>query len=86
VQRDTFLEERVALDRQLLSDFYLSRGYIDFQVLSVSSEIARERDAFFLTFNIREGQRYSFGNITTVSEVDGVDPDLSRPRCASVRG
>jgi len=73
VQSDTFLEERIALDRQLLSDFYLARGYIDFQVLSVTSEIARERDAFFVTFTVREGQRFTFGDIRVLSEVEGVD-------------
>ncbi len=73
VMSDTFLEERIALDRQLLADFYLARGYIDFQVLSVTSEIARERDAFFVTFTVREGQRFTFGNTRVLSEIEGVD-------------
>ncbi len=75
VQRDTFIAERIALDRQLLTDFYLSRGYVDFEILSVTSEMARERDGFFLTFNIREGLQYRFGNVSVVSEVDGIDAD-----------
>ncbi|MGY6697894.1 MAG: outer membrane protein assembly factor BamA [Roseinatronobacter sp.] len=73
VQRDTFVAERIAFDRQLLTDFYLSRGYVDFEILSVSSELARERDRFFLTFNIREGLQYRFGNISVVSEVEGIN-------------
>ncbi|PZX48226.1 Beta-barrel assembly machine subunit BamA [Roseinatronobacter thiooxidans] len=73
VQRDTFVAERIGLDRQLLSDFYLSRGYVDFEILSVTSELARERDGFFLTFNIREGLQYRFGNISVISQVEGVD-------------
>jgi len=72
IQRDTFVAERIALDRQLLTDFYLSRGYVDFEVLSATSEIARERDGFFLTFNVREGLQYRFGNISVVSEVEGI--------------
>ncbi len=75
VQRDTFLEERIELDRQLLRDFYLARGYIDFQILSVTSELSREQDAFFITFTIREGQPYRIGNVTTVSEIDGVSAE-----------
>ncbi len=74
VQRDTFVAERINLDRQLLTDFYLSRGYVDFEVLSVTSEMARERDGFFLTFNLREGLQYRFGNISVISEVEGIDP------------
>lgn len=73
VQRDTFVAERIGLDRQLLTDFYLSRGYVDFEILSVTSELARERDGFFLTFNIREGLQYRFGNVSVVSEVEGID-------------
>ena len=73
VQRDTFVAERIALDRQLLTDFYTSRGFIDFEVLSATSEIARERDSFFLTFNIREGLQYRFGNVSVVSEVEGIN-------------
>jgi outer membrane protein insertion porin family len=73
VQRDTFQAERVALDRQLLTDFYLSRGYLDFQILDATAEVARERDATFVTFTIREGQQYRIGATSTVSEIEGVD-------------
>ncbi|WP_372838237.1 outer membrane protein assembly factor BamA [Phaeovulum sp.] len=73
IQSDSFVPERVEYDKQLLTDFYRSRGYIDFQVLGVANEFSRERDAFFMTFNLYEGQSYSFANITTISEVAGVD-------------
>ncbi|MGO4854726.1 outer membrane protein assembly factor BamA [Phaeovulum sp. W22_SRMD_FR3] len=73
IQRDTFVADRVEFDKQLLTDFYRSRGYIDAQVLGVSSELSRERNAFFLTFNVREGQRYAFNQISTVSEIEGLD-------------
>jgi outer membrane protein insertion porin family len=76
IQRDTFVADRIEFDKQVLRDFYLSRGYIDFQVLSVTSELTRRRDAFFITFNIREGQQYRFGEITTTSEVAGADPEV----------
>ncbi|WP_432675830.1 outer membrane protein assembly factor BamA [Nioella aestuarii] len=70
---DTFVADRVAFDQQLLTDFYRDRGYIDFSVQSVTSELARERNAYFITFNIREGQSFSFGEITTISEIADVD-------------
>jgi outer membrane protein insertion porin family len=72
VRQDNFVEERIAFDRLLLSDFYQARGYVDFQVLSVASEFSRERDGFFLTFNIREGQQFKLGKISTVSEIDEI--------------
>lgn len=84
VRRDTLVEDRIAVDKAVLSDFYMSRGYPDVQILSVATEFSRERNAFFLTVNLREGQKYSFGKISTVSEVPGVDAadfaDLARIR------
>jgi outer membrane protein insertion porin family len=73
IRRDTFIAERIALDRQLLTDFYQDRGYVDFQILSVTPELARGRDAYFVTFNIREGQSFNLGAITTTSQVPGLD-------------
>lgn len=74
IKRDTLQEERLEIDKQLLTDFYHSRGFIDFEVLDVSSEVSRERDASFLTFTVREGQRYSIGKVSTVSEIPGLSP------------
>lgn len=73
IQRDTYVAERLELDRKVLTDFYLSRGYIDFQILDASAEVSRERDATFVTFTVREGLPYKIGNISTVSEVEGLD-------------
>lgn len=68
ISRDTFVPERVAFDRQLLTDFYRSRGYVDFQVLDVSTQLSQERNATFLTFNVREGQSFKVGAVTLSSE------------------
>lgn len=73
IQRDTFVAERLELDKKMLTDFYQSRGYIDVQVTDASAELSRERDATFVTFTIREGLPYKIGKVTVVSEVEGVD-------------
>ena len=74
VQRDTLVPERLEYDTQLLTDFYRSRGYVDVKVKGISSDYTRERDAFFVTFNIEEGQSFKFGDVSVISEVEGVDP------------
>ena len=74
IEKDTFVEDRIAFDRQVLTDFYQSRGYVDFRITGVNAELTREKDAYFITFNIQEGQQFSFGDLTTISEVDGVEP------------
>lgn len=73
IRTDTLVEDRIAFDQQLLRDFYASRGYVDFRVLSSNAELTEERDGFFLVFNIEEGQQFSFGEITLTSERPDVD-------------
>ena len=70
---DTFVEDRIAFDRQVLSDFYQSRGYVDFDITNVNAELTRERDAFFITFDVVEGQSFEYGELTAVSLLDDVD-------------
>ena len=73
VQRDTYIEDRVEFDKRVLADFYNSRGYIDFQIQSVTSELSKTRDSFFLTFRVQEGQKFSFGKLTITSDLEDVD-------------
>ena len=75
IRADVFVADRTAFDKQILTDFYFARGYVDFQVLSVATEVARERDGFFLTFNVREGQQYRIGKVTTVSKIAEVNAE-----------
>ncbi len=73
VGRDTFSPDRVAQDREVLTDFYRSRGFIDFVIQNVDVSLTRERDAYLVTYNLREGQRFAFGNVSVSSEITGVN-------------
>ena len=73
IQRDTFVEDRIEFDKQLLSDFYKSRGYADFRVNSVNAEFSEERDGYFITFNVREGQRFKLSSVSVESDLEEVD-------------
>lgn len=73
IKGDTFQAERLEVDKQMLRDFYLSRGFVDFEILDASAELSRERDATFLSFSVREGRSFNVGAVSTVSEVEGVD-------------
>ncbi|WP_299545916.1 outer membrane protein assembly factor BamA [uncultured Tateyamaria sp.] len=75
IQTDTLVEDRIEFDKQVLTDFYSSRGYVDFRVVSSNAELTEERDGFFLTFNVQEGQQFSFGEVTVESELPNVDGD-----------
>ncbi|WP_372340104.1 outer membrane protein assembly factor BamA [Yoonia sp.] len=73
VGRDTFSPERVERDREVLTDFYRSRGYVDFVIQNVDVSLTRERDAYLVTYNLREGQPFAFGAVSVSSEINGVN-------------
>ena len=73
IQRDTLDPARLEADKQMLTDFYTSRGFMDFRITDVSAVESRERDATYLTFTINEGQSFRVGAVTTVSQIPGLD-------------
>lgn len=73
IRSDTFVQDRIAFDRQLLQDFYASRGYVDFRITGANAELSEERDGYFVTFNVQEGQQFSFGKVTVDSDLPDVD-------------
>ncbi len=76
IRSDTFIEDRIEFDKQVLRDFYQSRGYVDFRTTGVNAELSDERDAYFITFNVEEGQQFSFGEIVATSDLAEVDTDV----------
>ncbi|MBO6803155.1 MAG: outer membrane protein assembly factor BamA [Thalassospira sp.] len=76
---DNYDPDRVTFDRELLRRFYLSAGYADFQVLSSVAELTPDRSDFFVTYTVSEGQRYQFGEINVVSQIDKIDPETLVP-------
>jgi outer membrane protein insertion porin family len=76
---DNYDPDRVTFDRELLRRFYLSAGYADFQVLSSVAELTPDRSDFFVTYTVSEGERYQFGEINVVSQIDKIDTEALMP-------
>lgn len=76
INKDTLVQDRIEFDKQVLRDFYQSRGYVDFRVNSANAELTPERDGVFLVVDVTEGQQFRFGEITVTSEVPEADADL----------
>ena len=70
---DTYIEDRINYDKQLLQDFYINRGYMDFEVISVTTTMTREKDGFLLNFSIKEGQRYEYSDVKFISDEKYID-------------
>lgn len=61
--------DRLAFDQQLLRQFYLSQGYVDFRIISAVAELTPDRRDFIITFVVEEGERYTYGDIEVVSQL-----------------
>lgn len=70
---DRYDPDRVEFDKELLRRFYLREGFADFQVISANAELAKDKENFFLTFTVNEGDRYRIGNLAIDSNLRGFD-------------
>jgi len=69
---DTYDPDRVNYDKELLRRFYLKSGYVDFEVVGANAELSPDRRSFFLTFTLREGERYRVGKVSVESKLRNV--------------
>ena len=75
---DVYDPQRLEADQELLRRFYLKNGYADFRVISAVAELDRERNAFYVTITVDEGEKYSFGEVDVQAYVRDVDPESLR--------
>lgn len=76
---DRYDPDRLAYDQELLRRFYLSQGYADFNVVSANAELSKDKDYFYITFALEEGNRYKVNNITIRSQIRNFDAEQLRP-------
>ena len=71
----TYDPDRMAFDQQKLRQFYLTKGYADFRVVSAVAELTPDKKDFILTYVVEEGPRYKFGDIKVESQLRDFDGD-----------
>lgn len=75
---DTYDPDRLTVDREALRNFYLKEGYADFRVISAVAELSPDRESFFITFTLDEGERYRFGDVNISTTLRDLDPEVLR--------
>jgi outer membrane protein insertion porin family len=75
---DTYDPDRLAADEELLRQYYNKKGYADFRIVSVSADLDREQNIFYVTFTVDEGEKYEVGDVEIVSTIPDVDPEELR--------
>ncbi len=72
---DNYDPDRLSFDRELLRRFYLKEGFADFRVEDAVAELSPNREDFFITFTVNEGERYRFGDIALETTLPELDPE-----------
>ena len=83
---DIYDPDLLTLDRERLRPFYLNHGYVDFTVLSAVAELTPDREDFFITFTVEEGEQYKVSSVDIDAEVRDVDPETLRGIVAEQAG
>ena len=63
-QFDVYDEDRIMYDQQMLRQFYLRNGYVDFQVKNVKGTFTPDRTYYSVEFTVDEGNKYKLGKIS----------------------
>ena len=84
--KDTYDAERLAADEERLRQFYLNHGYADFRVVSSIADLDRERNVFFVSITVDEGEQYRIGDVEIDSAVPDVDAEELRSQVRTKSG
>ena len=68
--------DRLAYDQQKLRQFYLTKGYADFRVVSAVAELTPDKHDFIITYVVEEGKRYKFGDVKVESQLRDFDGEV----------
>ncbi|MBO4626195.1 MAG: outer membrane protein assembly factor BamA [Alphaproteobacteria bacterium] len=71
-QFDVFDEDRIQYDGQMLRQFYLNNGYVDFNVKNINGTFSPDRQYYSVVFDVDEGEKYKFGEIKIDNPFDDV--------------
>lgn len=83
---DTFSQDQLNVDSEMVRLFYANHGYPDAQVLSAVSEYDATKNAYFITFTINEGDKYTFGNIGIETSIAGLNTDALKGDISTDKG
>ncbi len=81
---DNYDPGRLEFDRETLRQFYQNNGYYDFRVVSAVADLTPDREDFYVTFTVEEGEQYDFGEIDVETVLEKLNPQALR-RAVSIQ-
>ena len=75
---DSYDPQRLLQDQELLRRFYFNHGFADYRIVSATADYDRERNEFYITFVMDEGQKYEFGEVRVDTTLADLNPEELR--------
>lgn len=76
--KDNYDPDKLDFDREQLRKFYLNQGHYDFRVKSAVAELTPDQKAFFVTYALEEGPKFTFGEISVNTKNSKLPGDVLR--------
>lgn len=78
-QFDVYDEDRIQYDQQLLHQFYMRNGFLDFRITDVKGEFTEDREYYSVKYTVDEGEQYRIGEVSIDNPfADVPDKELKR--------
>ena len=71
-QFDVYDEDRIQYDQQLLHQFYMRNGFLDFRITDVKGNFTENREYYSVKYTVDEGEQYRIGDISIDNPFDDV--------------
>ena len=62
-QFDVYDEDRILYDQQMLQQFYLRNGFLDFKITEAKGSFTNDREYYSVQYTVDEGNQYKIGEI-----------------------
>ena len=74
-QFDVYDEDRIKYDQQLLHQFYMRNGFLDFRITEAKGEFTPDREYYSVKYTLDEGNQYKIGKISVDNPFEDVPTD-----------
>ncbi len=75
---DQYSREKLTGDLNKLSEYYLDRGYVDFNIDSTEVSISPDKRSMYLTANVSEGKVYKIGSVKLSGNLVLAEADMEK--------
>ena len=74
---DRYARETLAGDREKLRQFYMDRGFADFEIASTQVAISPDKKDIYITMNVNEGERYTISDVKLAGDLVVPEEELN---------